>query len=232
MTANESRWLRVDGDSRAVKRELGTTAWAVLEDVALDARPDDSGRLLASTTVRRVATHLGLTPGTVARAIARLCAQGIVHREDRRDPRSGRFGESVYVLHEVTGLRPGVDRPHTVEPDTARPVTAPPPVQDRHTARGRAPEAARPRPAADLGQLALLDDDPDHAVDLPTPPSSSTSSSRPTTPRTHNPQPNPNPEPDPNHPGPPDPQPLNTEAQRPTDICHPSGEAGAGRAPC
>lgn len=231
MTVNDSRWLRVDEDSRAVKQELGATAWVVLEDVALDAHLDDAGRLLASTTVRRVAT-LGLTPGTVARAIARLCAHGIVHREDRRDPGSGRFGESVYVIHKITGLSLCIDLPHTVEPDAARPVTASPSVEVRHTARSRTSGAARPRRVAELGQLTLLDDGPDRPIESPAPPPRSTPSSSPSTPRNRKPQTNPNPEPNQNSQEPPHPNPLNTTPQRPTDICHPSGEAGPGRASC
>src|SRR5438874_8049958 len=86
----------VTRSSRTLKEELGPTGWAVLEDVVLDAVPAER-RLEARTSVRLIAGHLGLTPGTVARALARLCNQGVVHREDRRDSVTGRFGESVYV---------------------------------------------------------------------------------------------------------------------------------------
>lgn len=97
--------LFVTIESRVLKRSLGPTAWAVLEDVVLDAVSQD-GRWLARTSTRRVADHLGLTPGTVARALARLCTERIVHREDRRDAGTGRFGESVYVVAPLAALRP------------------------------------------------------------------------------------------------------------------------------
>jgi hypothetical protein len=50
---------KVFPSSRAVKRAVGLMAWAVLEDIALDARIDDRGRLVAETTVRRIAANLG-----------------------------------------------------------------------------------------------------------------------------------------------------------------------------
>lgn len=85
MVREEPLWVLVGEASRAVKREVGTTAWAVLEDLALEACRDGNGAL-ARTTVRIMADHLGLTSGTVARAVARLCAAGLVRREDRRVP--------------------------------------------------------------------------------------------------------------------------------------------------
>jgi hypothetical protein len=107
----------VTAASRAAKRRLGPTAWAVLEDVVLDARRT-AGRWEATTSVRLVARHLGLTPGTVARALARLCSDGIVHREDRRDDRTGRFGESVYVIDPLPALAPCVDVRYTADRGT------------------------------------------------------------------------------------------------------------------
>jgi hypothetical protein len=104
--------------SRTLIRQVGPTAWAVLQDVSLDARREDD-LWVAQTSVRRVAGHLGLTPGTVARSLARLCAAGLLHREDRRDAGSGRFVASIYVVVPTRAISPCVDLPYTVEPDTA-----------------------------------------------------------------------------------------------------------------
>lgn len=98
----EPLWVLVGEASRAVKREVGTTAWAVLEDLALEACRDGNGAL-ARTTVRIMADHLGLTSGTVARAVARLCAAGLVRREDRRVP--GTEGTVAHRQEHLDRLR-------------------------------------------------------------------------------------------------------------------------------
>ncbi len=84
---------------------LGTTAWAVLEDVALDAHLDDHGRLLAVTNVRRISLQLGISKDTAARALLRLADAGLIQRQSRRNE-TGEFAGSVYVVHlvESSGL--------------------------------------------------------------------------------------------------------------------------------
>ena len=146
--------LTVSIESRTLKRTLGPLAWAVLEDLSLDAVLQD-GRWLAATSTRRLADHLGLTPGTVARALARLCTEGLVHREDQRDTRTGRFGESVYVVAPTPALVPCVDSPHTVPrdpdpPSTVRPVTVSPHAAPPNKAPSSSDRLAEPVPGRRL----------------------------------------------------------------------------------
>ena len=218
--------MRRDGDasavvvtveSRALVLRVGPTAWAVLQDVVLDARPHN-GRWLARTSTRRVAEHLGLTPGTVARALARLCTEGIVHREDRRDADTGRFGETVYVVAHLGGLRPCVDLPLTADCDAASPCTAAPLADDRRSEPGdedqrRSSSPGRRRAAVTEQQLLLADNAPPTTSSVPVnPPLSRTTKPRTPnhqTPTTKNLQ----------HQDPYNTEPLNTTNQRATDSC-------------
>ena len=151
--------------ARPLKRELGPLVWAVLEDVALEARPDGAGRSLAATSSRAVAEHLGVAPGTAAKALARLRSLGLVDHA-RQAGEAGRFGLSVYVLGDVPGLevvsgdelavsarpvRPGPTRPRTAAPRTAAPRTA-----RRDTVEDRSEGGGSPAPAGDYDQLDLL----------------------------------------------------------------------------
>lgn len=111
----------VSGASRSLRRALRPIEWVVLEDVALDARLDGKGELVAPTSARRVAEHLGLTAGAVARALARLRSAGLVTHARQAGP-AGRFGLSAYVLTPVTGL----DVVHVSDPDGAPPGPAVP----------------------------------------------------------------------------------------------------------
>lgn len=91
-------YAKVFQSSREVKRAVGVTAWAVLEDIALDARLDDRGRLVAHTNVRRIADNLGLSKNAVAKHLGRLRVFGFVLHEEQRQTDSGRYAASWYVL--------------------------------------------------------------------------------------------------------------------------------------
>jgi hypothetical protein len=168
------RWVRLDAASRELRRLLRPIEWVVLEDVALDAVADGAGALVAATSARQVAEHLGLTPGAAARALARLRSEGLLVHAQEAGP-AGRFGLSAYVLSTVPGLDVvGADVPAgAVGPGTTAPRAASPSAAVRHTA---SPSAASPRaavrhtafatttievPSADAAeQMALLTEPP------------------------------------------------------------------------
>ena len=146
--------------SRELRRSLRPIEWMVLEEVALDARLDEGGDLVAATSARRVAEHLGLTPGAVARALARLRAAGLVTHARQAGP-AGRFGLSAYVL----GAVPGLDVVEATDaPASARPCPAPPcpvqPYMQRPRAGGAHMVSAAPPGAvgADPDRSSLHDD--------------------------------------------------------------------------
>ncbi|HVL98193.1 MAG TPA: hypothetical protein VM324_02755 [Egibacteraceae bacterium] len=81
-----------------MKRAVGLMAWGILEDIALDARIDDRGRLVAETSVRRIAANLGLSKNTVTKHPGRLREHGFVFQEESREVDSGRWETCRYVL--------------------------------------------------------------------------------------------------------------------------------------
>jgi hypothetical protein len=110
--------------ARDVLRPLRPLARVVLEDVALDAVWHD-GVLVAATSARRVAEHLGVDAGTAAAALRTLRDRGFV-RLEQATGHDGRFGLAVYTLHLPAGVEmmPCADPPHTVQPHTVKADTA------------------------------------------------------------------------------------------------------------
>jgi hypothetical protein len=139
-------FAKVFASSREVKRAVGLVAWAILEDIALDAHLDDAGRLIATTNVRRIAANLAINKDTAAKHLARLRDYGFVLQEEGGHSASGRWETCRYILdpsaclerftHTPTGDRQpgppdgaatGADpgRPCPRDPDTATITAAP-----------------------------------------------------------------------------------------------------------
>ena len=124
--AGTERCIVVWSRAREVRRSLRPVVWVVLEDVVLDAIWRN-GRLVASTSARLVAEHLGLDPGTAASALRALRERGFVELEQHAGP-GGRFGLAVYTVHLPVGVEviasPCGERPHTAPPRTVNADTA------------------------------------------------------------------------------------------------------------
>jgi hypothetical protein len=117
-----SEVVLLSGECRPLRRSLRPLVWVILEEVALDAVVED-GRLVARTSARQVAEHLGINPSTAAEALRVLGRRGLVSLEREKGP-AGRFGLSVYQLRPVAGLC--VLQPCTAEPFMVSPSMMPP----------------------------------------------------------------------------------------------------------
>ena len=146
---------------RVVCRAVGTTAWVVLLDLALDTEADAHGGLVAATNVRRIAANLGISKDTAARALARLVDAGLVVRHRRRGA-GGEFVRSRYELcldpgDGITAVvtAPGRTSPCPVLGDTVAGPTPSAASGLKQCARpdGTGPGPRRPRP----GQEALFE---------------------------------------------------------------------------
>ncbi len=160
--ADARQGLLLTAAGRVVCRAVGTTAWAVLCELALDAEADAHGHLLAATNVRRIAANLGVSKDTAARAVSRLVDAGLVVRHCRRGA-GGEFRHSRYEVRidpgggvTVVAPTPGPTSPCPVLGDTVAGQPAPSATSGpKQCARpdGTDPGPRRSRP----GQEALFD---------------------------------------------------------------------------
>jgi DNA-binding transcriptional ArsR family regulator len=102
--------LVIGPSARGLRRSLGSTAWAALEELLLDAESQAPGRLSAQVSARELAGRLGVSKDTAARALRRLASVGLVRREDRRDPTRGVFARSDYVIDTARLAERGITR--------------------------------------------------------------------------------------------------------------------------
>ena len=98
----------VDGDrlvlvvgavSEELRRELGPTAWSVLETLVLGGELTGVGALVASTNAGEIATKVGVGRDAATKALARLRAHGLIVLDQPRGEggqfRAARYGISV-----------------------------------------------------------------------------------------------------------------------------------------
>ncbi len=117
-------FAKVFPSSRQVKRAVGLVAWAILEDIALDATLDCDGRLVASTNVRRIATNLGINKDTAAKHLARLRDYGFVLQEEGGQDSTGRWETCRYILDPAACLERFTHTPTAVARAAARTAVA------------------------------------------------------------------------------------------------------------
>ena len=130
--------LALTAEARAFRRAVGVAAWAVLEELVLEADADTSGTLVVRTNVRRLAAQLGMSKDTAARAISRLTRAGVVRRVVGERGVHGALPSSSYVLDlgGVSGLTVDVARASNASPAiTSAPSQPAPPPRTRPALR-------------------------------------------------------------------------------------------------
>lgn len=94
------RTIALGPRAHELRAHVGSTAWAVLEEI-MQRSTGDSERVLAQVSIRSLASSLGLAKDTVARAVRRLRDLGVIHAEQRRSD-SGVFETGSYRLDVPT----------------------------------------------------------------------------------------------------------------------------------
>jgi hypothetical protein len=147
---------------RPVRAAVGPVAWVVLEELVAIGECT-SLTIRSTTSVRQLGTDLRLSKDTVAGALRRLIAGGLVQRVDERNDASGRFGGSTYLVDlAAIGMAwgtPAAPRPSPSDTATSRPANQPAPPPD--AASTTAAPTRRSRRTQPSAQLSLLDTAPD-----------------------------------------------------------------------
>ena len=106
-----------------LRRYLGPTGWAVLEEM-VERSTGDGDRLTAQVSIRALASSLGLAKDTVARAVRRLRDLGLIVAEQRRTT-VGSFDAGSYRLTVPTPCIAVVRIPQPVAHSSTRSASRP-----------------------------------------------------------------------------------------------------------
>lgn len=147
MSTDPDRRVVVTGEVSELRRRLGPTAWVVFEELLLASTGPTTG-CSASVSVRSMAASSGLAKDTVARALIRLRAAGLVAVTQSRST-GGVFGASNYELKIPSGII--LDDCATATPGTAQSTG-----DTTSTSTTRRNAHTRRRRADDGAQLTLL----------------------------------------------------------------------------
>jgi hypothetical protein len=137
------------------RRQLGPLPWAVLEELALNAQPDQHG-WIAPLGVRTIALAVGVTKDTAARAVTALRSAGLAMPDRHKTP----DGRSLpgYRLNLPEGIRIG-RRDNAVCPDREQSrcpgqgySEQKPDTERNHIASGNGPPQVEPSVVRSMGR--------------------------------------------------------------------------------
>jgi hypothetical protein len=160
--------LVVSAASSALRRELGPTAWSVLETLGLAARPTAEGELAASANAREIATAVGIGRDAATKALAVLRDRDLIVMEQPRRE-GGQFRTARYAIRlpRVVEAPPAARRARTIAAhrrvETPTLFDTPAIDTDKPEHDDHPPDARRPADSA-------TDDSPHHSP--PSPPDS------------------------------------------------------------
>jgi hypothetical protein len=140
----EHRELLVNTDAADLRRDLGPVPWCALEILALAARPDGEGRLIASVNARDLAGRLGVGRDAATSALSVLRRRGLVTSDERRGA-GGRFAGTELVV-KLPMEAPAGQRKQRASRPTSEPTLFDPPIPTSDDPA--APTDAQPRPVA------------------------------------------------------------------------------------
>jgi len=141
--------LVLSAAARSLRRALGPTAWAVLEELTTEGSPDaEAGVVVVATTLRDLAEALGMGRDAVAGALQALALAGWV-RSDTARGAGGRFGAGRYLVLTNPALR-RLPAAATPRPPRARTATTSPSPRDQQLSLLdlSTPATVVPRPTA------------------------------------------------------------------------------------
>jgi hypothetical protein len=83
-----------------LRRQLGSTAWFLLEELVVQAVAGSDGVLRTQVSTRELSARLALNKDTVTRTLAKLRARGAIAAVTR----GGSAGASVFAVNVLAGL--------------------------------------------------------------------------------------------------------------------------------
>jgi DNA-binding transcriptional ArsR family regulator len=157
----------VTGLGREVRRRVGPSAWAVLEELVARGGEVAGQPAVVEVSTAQLAQALGLSADVTRSALRRLVAAGLVEREDLRSSGTSRFAGARYRIVGRTGLVPAVPIGCPALGEQAGEPVVAEPVADLPHPDGPQPDSPRPDPCSSKARRARTRPNPQPQLDFP-----------------------------------------------------------------